>query len=554
MDASTIAVSLMGINMTRLRIVLLFTALLTQFTQTSQAQTDSWGGTQSTEENSELHSSTNPRSLFTSYNITNVKIRTHDQLQLDARLYEPKLSYFPGTRPAIVFTNSWTLNEYEYELQARKFAAKGYIVLAYSTRGFGGSQGTVTVAGPKDVKDFTTVLDWLETNTRVDNKRIGMAGVSYGGGLALLASALEPRVRVVAAMSGWGNLAESLYRNETIQKTWLDILVGSGTLTGNLDPDIFSQIKDMEARKDPEATRAWALLRSPETYVDRINAKGVPVFLQNSYLDALFPPLQIRPFYEKLSGPKRMMMDEGIHASSAIPGILGLPSPVWSEVHDWMDHFLVDSKVNVRTGISFQDGWGTDYYTDYPELSSNNLELRAVNNTTNDPKEGNRRVITFRGNTDSGATTGIPILSDTIDSYTNLEVKKIIANIDKRYAAVFQSKRLSRDLHVQGSSRVHFTLMPHDTPVTLVVYLYDENTLGIGSLASFSVTSFHEPSLVPTDVSLDLNITSFKVEKAHRLTVAIDTLDSLYSPATREPYELSIAADSAMMLELPMPE
>ncbi len=526
--------------MTRLRIVLLFLALLTQFSTIATAQT------------TQEYQDPNPRGLFSSYNITNVKIRTHDRLLLDARLYEPKLSHFSGRRPAIVFTNSWTLNEYEYEVQARKFAAKGYIVLAYSTRGFGGSEGTVTVAGPNDVKDFTTVLDWLETNTRVDNKRIGMAGVSYGGGLALLASALEPRIRVVAAMSGWGNLADSLYRNETIQKTWLDILIGSGTLTGHLDPDIFAQLKAMQARTDPAATRAWAAARSPETYVDRINEKGVPVFLQNSYLDALFPPLQIRGFYEKLNGPKRMMMDEGIHASSAIPGILGLPSPVWSEVHDWMDHFLVDDRVAVKTGLSFQDGWGTDYFTDYPELSSNSLELRSINSIERDPKESNRRVIRFRGNTDSGASTGIPVLSDTIDSYTSLEVKKIISNIDQRYAAVFQTNRLARDYHVQGSSRLHFTLMPHDTPVTLVAYLYDENTLGIGSLASFSVVSIHEPSLVPVDVSLDLNITSFKVERGHRMTVAIDTLDSLYSPATTEKYEVSIAADPAMMLELPL--
>lgn len=527
--------------MARLRLLLFsFLCVMQICLNTAQAQSNP-----SSTENSQNE---DDRGLFTPYNITNVKIITDDNLKLDARLYDPKLSSFSGRRPALIFTNSWALNEYEYEFHARKFAAKGYIVLAYSSRGFGGSEGTVTVAGPNDVRDFSTVIDWLEVNTRVDNERIGMAGVSYGGGLALLAAGLEPRIAVVASMSGWGNLAESLYRNETIQRTWLGILIGSGKLTGKLDPDIFAQIKAMADRTDPEATRAWAAARSPESYVDEINRRGVPVFLENSYLDALFPPLQIKGFYEKIQSPKRMMADEGIHASAAIPGLFGLPSPVWSEVHNWFDHFLVDSRINIRTGLSFQNGLFTDYYQDYPKRNSSPIALNALNKRSS---IDGRSVVSIRGNIDSGAKSGIPIIADTIDSYTGIEVKQNISRVDQRYGFVFQSERLSRAFKVQGATRVNFTLMPHETPVTLVAYLYDENIWGTGSLVSYSVMSFQDPSMATKDIAFDLNVTSYNVKAGNRLTLVLDTVDSLYTPATTMPFMASIAVDSDVSLELP---
>jgi predicted acyl esterase len=196
----------------------------------------------------------------------------------------------------------------------------------------------------------------------------------------------------------------------------------------------------------------------------------------------------------------------------------------------------------------------TDYYENYPELSTQTLTMKALNKTHSDKLEGGRSVIRIRGNVDSGAKSGVPIVSDIIDTYVNVPVKKDISDIDQRYAVVLQSPKLKRDLKVQGASRVNLTLMPHATPVTLIAYLYDENIWGTGSLVSFSVMSFQDPSLVPEEVSFDLNVTSFQVEKGHRLTLAIDTVDSLYAPATTKPYNVSLAVDPSVVLELPIVE
>ena len=500
---------------------------------------------------SELTKADEERGIFTNYDISNVKIPTFDALLLDGRVYEPKLSAYSGRRPAIIFTNSWTLGEYEYETQARKFAARGYIVLSYSSRGFGGSEGYVTVGGPNDVSDFTTVVDWLEDNTRVDVANIGMAGVSLGGGLSLLALANEPRIKTAASLSGWGNLEQSLYRNETIQKTWMKILISSGTLLGHLDPDLHEQVVNMENRTDIVATRAWAARRSVDTLIQQINDRKAPVFLENSYLDALFPPAQIRPFYDSLEGVKRMIADEGIHASSSISGLLGLKSELWDELHDWMDHWLVDSGRPIKTGITFRTRGETGTYQSFPELNYRSTPFKPLKPTETDAVSG-RSILSFQGNRDSGATSGIPIISDSLDSYINVPVKKKIADIDERYAAVFETTALTQKLKVRGSPRLSFTLMPHTSPVTLVGYLYDVDRNGVGALVAFSVMSVQDPNAAPNDVEFDLNMTAFEVPKGHKLVVALDTVDPLYTGATNKDYKVSLAADPALSLELPL--
>merc|ERR1719232_449827 len=113
-----------------------------------------------------------------------IRIPTKDpNITLSAFLMQPKVAKKQSTLfPAIIFVNSWSFTEHEYVVQAARFAKKGYIVLAYCTRGFGKSDGMVDVAGPKDMEDIGCVLDWLEANSNVDKSNIGISGISYGAG------------------------------------------------------------------------------------------------------------------------------------------------------------------------------------------------------------------------------------------------------------------------------------------------------------------------------------------------------------------------------------
>ena len=78
--------------------------------------------------------------------IRNLRIPMLDGVILQANLFIPTSRVPDQPLPTVLFANSWTLNEYEYFIQARNLAKRGYAVLSYATRGFGGSGGKVSVA------------------------------------------------------------------------------------------------------------------------------------------------------------------------------------------------------------------------------------------------------------------------------------------------------------------------------------------------------------------------------------------------------------------------
>ncbi len=124
-----------------------------------------------------------------------INITAFDGVNLTANIFVP--TSLDGLAPAIIFINSWGLNEYEYLQQAHDLAKKGYIVLSYTTRGFGESGGEINTAGPKDISDYSTVIDYLLANYPVNPQAIGTAGISYGSGISLLGAAQDSRVKAV---------------------------------------------------------------------------------------------------------------------------------------------------------------------------------------------------------------------------------------------------------------------------------------------------------------------------------------------------------------------
>ena len=89
------------------------------------------------------------------------------------------------------------------------------------------------MVGPKDMNDVALVLDWLEANTQIDIKNVGMSGISYGAGMSLMALAKEPRIKTVAAMSGWGSMVDAIYHQNTPRLFWSSALLVSGWITGS---------------------------------------------------------------------------------------------------------------------------------------------------------------------------------------------------------------------------------------------------------------------------------------------------------------------------------
>lgn len=106
-----------------------------------------------------------------------INIQAHDGTVQCANLFAPDTDNPGQTFSAIVFINSWCMDKHQYLLQARRFARNGYLVLSYSARGWVLSGGVVEVGGPGDMRDVSTVIDWLINNTPVQADNIGFSWI-----------------------------------------------------------------------------------------------------------------------------------------------------------------------------------------------------------------------------------------------------------------------------------------------------------------------------------------------------------------------------------------
>ena len=149
----------------------------------------------------------------------------NQHVTLDATFFTPGGS---GRVPAILLAPGFGETKYAVYPQAEYLARAGFAVLAWSPRGTGASGGQIALNSPDyEIKDTGQLVSWLARQPRVlldhpGDPRVGIAGASYGGGLALLAAAYDHRIDAVVAQSAWNNLATALFPNA----------VGGGPATG----------------------------------------------------------------------------------------------------------------------------------------------------------------------------------------------------------------------------------------------------------------------------------------------------------------------------------
>jgi predicted acyl esterase len=425
--------------------------------------------------------------------------------------------------PLIVLPTSWGFPQVQYLAQARALADSGYIVVGYNVRGFWQSGGEIEVAGPADVADAREVIDWALAHTPADPRRIGMAGVSYGAGISLLAAAHDPRVRAVASLSGWADLIGSIYSGRTQHTQAATLLHTVGKVAGRESAEtrrVFSDFLAGDLSREQEMT-AWGKRRSAGTYVDRINENGTAVLLAGAWGDTVFPPNQSAEFYEKLTGPKRLELRPGDHATPELTGMLGLPNDLWTDTRRWFDRYLrgVDNGIDREQPVRLKSrtAGGHEGYPDWKSVAATTRKIDLAGTAT------------IRTNVDSGADGGIVFLSSILDQVARLPPVASIPLLPRRWAAVWQSGRYATAQRVRGTAVLHTTVTPTAESGTLVAYLYDVGPLGLGRLVSNAPYSFHGRTPgTPFGLDLELFSTAYDVPAGHRLALVVDTVDPLY--------------------------
>ncbi|MFK4108342.1 CocE/NonD family hydrolase [Streptomyces sp. NPDC002176] len=428
-----------------------------------------------------------------------------------------------GSHPLLVLPTSWGFPQVEYLAQAQKLADSGYVVLTYNVRGFWQSGGEIEVAGPPDMADASKVIDWALANTPADPARVGMAGVSYGAGISLLAAAHDKRIKAVAALSGWADLIGSIYSGRTQHVQAAALLDGAGLVTGRRSPElrrIFDRFYASDL-SDEQNLIDWGKRRSAVTYLDQLNANKPAVMLANAWSDSVFPANQYAGFYEKLTGPKRLQLRPGDHATPELTGLFGLPNDVWRDTGRWFDHYLrgVDNGVDREQPVQLESrtGGGYEGYPDWKSVAATDRKIALAGSTT------------IHTNVDSGADGGVVLLSGLLDQVAKVPPMASIPLLPRRWAAVWQSERYAGPQRVRGTARLHTTLTPTAESGTFVAYLYDVGPLGIGKLVTHAPLTWHGRTPgEPFTVDLDLFSTAYDVPAGHRLALVADTVDPLY--------------------------
>ncbi|MFD1215840.1 CocE/NonD family hydrolase [Microbulbifer celer] len=489
--------------------------------------------------------------------IPDLDITSFDGTELDANLFVPESPAPASGYPTVLFTNSWALDKHQYLLQAKELANRGYLVMSHSTRGFGASGGTVDVTGPATVADARVLIDWLESNYPVGN--LGLAGISYGAGTSLVVAAADPRVDAVAALSGWSDIVEGLYPNETVNLVWGSLL----TFTAfNLDPSVDTIWSNLRNGTDIDSVYDFAAPRSALSYVEQLNSNGTAVLMSNNFADYLFKPNSMTHLYSLLDGPKKLMLNPGTHAIGETLG--GNEGHIWATSFRWFDRFVkgetngIDSepKVDMTVRISnkleqFDDFPVTDRSTHYylhPRLSYfNNGRMKTG------PYKGWGWSNDFHGGADTAAGTGIPLISDALEGF-GIPVFTNMNGINGYHAIEYNSPVHWDTFKIRGTPTLDLWIKPSKPEVQLQVHLYDTDPFGWGRLITHAPVTLHNADVGRAQkVSLELFTTSYDVPPGHVVTLAIDTEGAIYQKPADTRYEIEVPyrRDKQSVLTIP---
>jgi len=112
---------------------------------------------------------------------------------------------------------------------------KGYIIVSFSQRGWGESEGDIMVMNSyHETRDAQAVIDWIarqgtQGNLPIEvddsnNFTLGLMGGSYGGGFQLPLAAIDERVDTIVPVGTWHSLEQAILPNGGVKGGWGNLL------------------------------------------------------------------------------------------------------------------------------------------------------------------------------------------------------------------------------------------------------------------------------------------------------------------------------------------
>jgi len=164
-----------------------------------------------------------------------------EPVELDATVYLPATT----PAPAVIMAHGFGGSKNSLVADAEQLARNGFVVLAYSARGFGASTGQISLDSlDYEIPDARALVDWLATEPEVTldgpgDPRVGVTGASYGGALSLMLAGTDPRIDASVPIITWNDLEQSLFPNA--QATADDLAASTPAAASGVADGVFKQ-------------------------------------------------------------------------------------------------------------------------------------------------------------------------------------------------------------------------------------------------------------------------------------------------------------------------
>ncbi|EWC62236.1 putative ABC transporter ATP-binding protein [Actinokineospora spheciospongiae] len=474
-----------------------------------------------------------------------VDLPARDGVLLRTMVMEPKS---PGPHPLAIVISAWGGGVTQNTVPAVNLANKGYTVLAYGTRGFGESGGEVQVAGRQDLTDVSDVIDWGLANTESDPNRIGVAGVSYGAGIGVLASGTDPRIKAVASMSGWSDLVRSLSTENTRHSLTALVLHLSGKQNGRLS---FESDQMLAGIYDPnltdaqdDAIKAWSQQRSPINRVAEINRNQPATLMIQTWSETVFEPGQMADLYTQLTGPKRLEILPGDHAATESGGLLGLPSGVWNSVYRWFDAHVAgtDTAIAAEAPIQVVPRPGTNKAEpagDWAAVQGQRQQKLYLGAKPAGMFGGDAQLLPsappaawkteVNANKDTLANGGIPLATYSLEALSGNPPTAMLQVLDRSSGGMWNGPKAASAQKIRGYITAHLVVSPPKAQGTVVAYVYDVDRFGTGKLINYTPYTWRGATPgAPLPLDLRFTPTAYNLAAGHRLALVVDSKDALF--------------------------
>lgn len=471
-------------------------------------------------------------------------------VELDADVYLPE----KVPAPAVVVAHGFGGDKSGSADQAKRLTEAGFVVLTYSARGFGDSTGLISMNSPDfEVADASKLIDYLAQRTEVTqdsagDPRVGFAGGSYGGALALLIAGYDDRVDALASDITWNDLESSLFGQSVAGSTQLGVYKslwtgfffsvglrnadGKVTRCGRFSPAwCTAYTESATTAQVTQATRALMRESSPISITNKITA---PSLISGGQADSLFPLAQTNANAEQIMAASPQTPVSVLWHGMGHDGGTNERERLETSIIDWFSKYLLEnpegSQVTEPFEVTLTSG-EISIQNNQPQptvVAGNNYPGLFGSEQQSIPVLGPPQQILSPAGASPAAISSIPGFGGSLAG----NLGSLVASSFPGQSAFFQSQPLEAATEIIGSSQVEIAFASEEA-VSDAVFFLSLQIVGANGRASLpqglvAPVRFDALGATPEVVTVNLPAVALTANAGDSIRLVVSTTDLAY--------------------------